>query len=169
MSRRVSRLAVLLTLGCGHPIEGALDPGPLPDAGQLVAAPDLAFAAADGERPGFVLLEPFVYDGRLHLRAGTILAGDVPWVDRIAHEHALRVLANGKVFAARAVQLATPAEIDPLLPTVLSRLHRMDGAGLHFLPESDRYPGTQLRQWYFRVEPDPGRLSSLPGATGDAV
>jgi hypothetical protein len=166
---RAALVVLLAALACGHAIEGALDPGPLPDPGALLDAPDLAFATADGERPGFLLIEPFVHEGRLYLRAGTILAGEVPWVDRLAHEGSLRVLANGKVFGARAVQLTTPDEIDPLLPTVVSKLLRMDATGLHFLPASDRYPGTQLRQWYFRVEPAPGRLSSLPGATGDAA
>jgi hypothetical protein len=164
---RLGLVALLAALACGHPIEGALEPGPLPEPDRLLAAPDLAFAALDGERPGFLLIQPFVHEGRLYLLAGTILSGDVPWLDRLVHEGSLRVLANGKVFAARAVHLASPAEIDPLLPTVVERLYRMDAAGLHFLPASDRYPGTQLRQWYFRVEPEPGRLSSLAGATGD--
>jgi hypothetical protein len=157
---------VLAILGCGHPIEGALDPGPLPAAEAVLAAPDLAFGAADGERPGFLLVEAFAHEGRLYLRAGTILAGEVAWIDRIARESSLRVLANGRVYAARAVPLTTAAEIDPLLPEVVSRM-RIDATGLRYVPDSERYPGTQLRQWYFRVEPDPERLSSLAGATGE--
>jgi hypothetical protein len=166
--RAAAAVALLAALGCGHRIEGALEPGPLPPAAEVVAAPDLAFAAADGERPRFLLVEAFAHDGGLYLRAGTIFAGEVPWVERIARESSLRVLVNGKVFAARAIPLETAAEIDPLLPEVVSRL-RIDASGLHYVPDSERYPGTQLRQWYFRVEPAADRLSSRAGATGGAA
>ena len=54
------------------------------------------------------------------------------------------------------MQLGSAAEIDPVLPSLV-RSMAMQAEGLRWDPQTARYPGTQVTQWLFRLEPATAR------------
>ena len=63
----------------------------------------------------------------------------------------MRVAVDGRVWTGRAVPLTSAGEIEPLLPELL-RLNHVQARAPRWDPEPARYPGTQIQQWFFRVE-----------------
>ena len=60
-------------------------------------------------------------------------------------------LGKGKLYDLDARQLTTPAEIDRILPGLV-RQNGIEATGVRWDPEPERYPGTQMRQWFLRLE-----------------
>lgn len=145
-------VAVLLAsaLGCGSGLEG--EPGgPVSDWSFVRDAESVEFGAADGTPLRFVLAHPLVVDGRLYLRALTVFPLEHPALDAILEEGRARVAVDGRVWELRAVRLTKAEEIDPLLPELLRQSH-MVATGAHWDPTPARYPGTQVKQWFLRLE-----------------
>ena len=154
MRRALALVAALALAACG----GRLDePGdaPLPDALTLLGSGDLAFATAAGETPGFLSPTPFLHAGELHFVVSALPGTDASWVDAVRGP--MRVRSGGAVYRARAVPLEGAAQIDLVLPALLADVQRMQVGTPHWVGTSERYPGTQLRQAFFRVEAEPPR------------
>jgi hypothetical protein len=152
--RRALAAALALTLAaCGERV-GEPSDAPLPDGERLAQAEDLAFATAAGEGPGFLSPTPFAHAGALHFVVSALPGTDASWVERMSGP--IRVHADGVVYRARAVPLEGAEQIDPVLPDLLTGVQRMHVGAPHWVgTSSERYPGTQLRQRFFRVEADP--------------
>ena len=154
-ARALALAAGLAMLACGGRL-GEPSDAALPDAEALAAASDLAFATADGETPGFLSPTPFVHAGALHFVVSALPGTDASWVEAVSGP--MRVRAGGVVYRGRAVPLEGAAQIDPVLPDLLTRVQRMNVGTPHWVgTASERYPGTQLRQRFFRVESRPSR------------
>jgi hypothetical protein len=70
----------------------------------------------------------------------------------------MRVRAGGVVYRARAVPLEGAEQIDPVLPDLLTGVQHLHVGAPHWIgTASERYPGTQVRQRFFRVEAPPSR------------
>ncbi len=141
----------LLALACGPGLEGEPAAAPVADWSFAAQAESVAFAAADGTPIRFVLAQPLVVDESLYLRAMTILPVKDPALAAILEEGRVQVAVDGRVWQAQAVRLTTAAEIDPLLPELL-RVSHVEAVDPHWDPNPTRYPGTQVQQWFFRVE-----------------
>jgi hypothetical protein len=152
---RFALAAALAVLACGGRL-GEPSAATLPEAAALVAASDLAFATAEGETPGFLSPTPFVHAGALHFVVSALPGTDASWTEAVSGP--MRVRAGGVVYRARAVPLEGAEQIDPVLPDLLTRVQRMHVTAPHWVGNSsERYPGTQLRQRFFRVEAPPSR------------
>ena len=64
----------------------------------------------------------------------------------------LRLRTAGRVYELTPTRLTTAAEIEVVLPTLVRENLKMAATGIRWDPESARYPGTQIRQWFFRLE-----------------
>jgi hypothetical protein len=156
--RRALALAAVLAIAstaCGERLAEPSD-APLPDAARLVAAKDLAFATAAGQGPGFLSPTPFAHAGALHFVVSALPGTETSWIGKMSG--AIRVRADGVVYRARAVPLEGAEQIDPVLPDLLTGVQRMHVGAPHWVGgSSERYPGTQLHQRFFRVEAEPSR------------
>ena len=156
--RRLRALAAALVLALAACGERLADPSdaPLPDGERIVAAKDISFATAAGEGPGFLSPTPFAHAGALHFVVSALPGTDASWIGKMSGP--IRVRADGVVYRARAVPLEGAEQIDPVLPDLLTRVQRMHVGQPHWVgSSSERYPGTQLHQRFFRVEAEPSR------------
>jgi hypothetical protein len=153
----VRRLAVLLlaALGCSGPLEGEVVREPVADWSLVSEAGDVELATPSGRRFRSVVARPFVHAGALHLHVTTIFGFSDAALDDLLEHGRLDLRTGGRVHALRATRLTTPAEIDPLLPTLVRGMS-IEATGLRWDPEPARYPATQVRQWFFRLEPADG-------------
>jgi hypothetical protein len=51
------------------------------------------------------------------------------------------------------VRVDDPAELEPLLPLLLAKYHLVETRSAHFVRDPERFPGTQIHHWFFRVDP----------------
>jgi hypothetical protein len=153
---RGAALALLVALGCSSPLEGDAVTEPVADWASVAGAEDLELATASGRRFRRVLAQPFVSSNVLHLHVYTILDVSDPALDELLESGRIALRANGRVHALRATRLTSAAEIEPVLPTLVRDRMNIDATGLRWDPEPARYPGTQLRQWFFRLESESG-------------
>lgn len=144
-------LLLACALACGSGLEG--EPGGAVEDWSFVRdAESVAFGAADGTPVRRVLAHPLVLDGRLHLRALTVFAVEDPALAAILETGRARVAVDGRVWTVRAVRLTRAEQIDPLLPELL-RLSHLEATAPRWEPTTPRYPGTQVQQWFLRLEP----------------
>lgn len=152
-SRLAAALLLVAGLACGSGLAGA--PGGAVDDWSFVRdARNVTFAAGDGTPIRLALAHPMVVKGRLYLHAMTLLDVADPALRAILREGRVQMAVRGRVWRGRAVPLTRAAEIDPLLPELL-RLSHVQGTAPHWNPQPARYPGTQLRQWFFRLDLEP--------------
>jgi hypothetical protein len=96
-----------------------------------------------------------VKDGVLWLYAMSNADFEYPWVRRLRDEDpGVTIEADGKLYPARAVLVEDPETLAPLLPPVLRKYHLVETARARFVASPPRFPGTQIRHVFFRVEPD---------------
>ena len=131
----------------GQPQRTTRSPDPTPGAG---AGRSLDGRAGRGSR------SPGPLGGALYLQVSTILPASDAALDELRAGAELRLRAQGRVHPLRAIELTTGAEIDPILPTLVRETLAIEATGLRWDPEPARYPGTQIRQWFFRLEPAAG-------------
>ena len=149
-------LALCLALACSAPLEGELVSEPVADWSFLAGAGDVALATASGRRFRIVQAKPFVHAGALYLQVSTILPAQDAALGELRAGAELRLRAQGRVHPLRAIELTTGAEIELILPTLVRETLAIEATGLRWDPEPARYPGTQIRQWFFRLEPAAG-------------
>jgi hypothetical protein len=152
--RRAALLLVLL-LGCSPPLRGEPVTAPVTDWSFVREAKDVAFETGEGRRFRRVAAQPVVQDGALHLHVFTFAAGDDAALVELLAGGALRMQAAGRVYDLRAAPLLTVEQIEAVLPAVVRDEMKMEATGLRWEPNPPRYPGTQLRQWFFRLESKP--------------
>lgn len=150
-------LALSLELGCSGGLSGEAVSEPVDDWSFVAEADDVAFATASGDTFTFVNAGPLVHEGALYFQATTIFERGDDALDALLAGERLRMRANGKLYDLDATRLTTPEEVDPLLPGML-RQSGIEATGARWDPEPERYPGTQVRRWLFRLE------SAPPGA-----
>ena len=93
-----------------------------------------------------------VHEGTLWLYAMAPRPLEPSWIRRLRDvDPGVRIRVGEKLYLAQARLVEDPAAIEPLLPTLLRKYHMIETARARFIPAPDRYPGTQLRQWFFRV------------------
>ena len=157
---RRGALALCVALACSAPLEGEVVAQPVADWSSLAEAGDVALATASGRRFRTVQAVPFVHAGALYLHVSTILALDDAALDELRAGAELRLGTQGRVHPLRAVELTSAAAIDPILPSLVRDTLAIEATGLRWDPDPARYPGTQIRQWLFRLEP----AASTPGS-----
>jgi hypothetical protein len=95
-----------------------------------------------------------VQDGVLWLYAMKNADFEYPWSRRLREQGAgITIAADGKLYPARAVLVEDTAMLEPLLPVVLRKYHLVETARARFVASPPRFPGTQIRHVFFRVEP----------------
>ena len=98
-----------------------------------------------------------VQDGVLWLYAMATADLEYPWVLRLRDvDPGVTIAVDGKLHQGRAVLIRDPDTLAPLLPAVLRKYHMVETAHARFVPSPARFPGTQIRHWFFRVDPAPG-------------
>jgi hypothetical protein len=158
-------LSVFSVAGCeprgpfpGGPLEGELVSGPTEDwsfAGDRygIEVETRAGRWLRSARAWFV-----VQDGALYLYTASPV--EFGWIRRLREEDVhVRLRIGGKLYATRAILLTDPAEIEPLLPEVLAKYYGVEASRVRWVGSSPRFPGTQLQQWFFRVEPASGDVA----------
>lgn len=148
--RTVALVLSLWLAGCG--VSGDPVTGPVGDLTFVAEAEDVAFATGSGKSLRGVRVRPFVADGALHLWISTLFELGSGAADALAAEGELQIATGGKLYRARAVRLETPEAIGAVLPVLLREGFDAEAAHVRWDPAPERYPGTQLRQWFFRVE-----------------
>jgi hypothetical protein len=153
-------MAFLLLLAAGCEPRGPLPGGRLD--GELVAEriDDWSFAANHDRieietRSGSFLRSAstwfFVHEGTLYLYAASPV--EFGWIRRLREEDPnLMLRLDGKLYPVRAEALVEPGQIEPLLPAMLSKYYAMEVVHIRWVGPTRRFPGTQLRQWFFRIE-----------------
>jgi hypothetical protein len=145
-------LALLLAAGCSAPLEGGLVAEQVSDWSFLSGAEGLTFATPSGQRFRSVLTSHLVHDGGLYLHVSTIFSLADGALDELLAGGELQLLADGRLYDLRATRLEGPEMIDPILPTLLGENLKVETTGARWDPTPERYPGTQIRQWFFRLE-----------------
>jgi hypothetical protein len=149
---RRAALVVALLLACSPPLRGELATQPVSDWSFVREAKDVAFETAGGRRFRTVAAAPVVQGGALHLHVFTFATGDDAALAELLAAGGLRMGVAGRIHALRATPLTAAAEIEAILPALVRDEMKMDATGLRWDPRPARYPGTQLRQWFFRLE-----------------
>jgi hypothetical protein len=93
----------------------------------------------------------FVHEGSLYVFTESVV--EFEWLRALRRDPRARLRVRGKLYDVRAVAVTDPAEIDPLLPTLLRRYFGMDVEGARYVGSSERYPATQVGLNFFRIEP----------------
>jgi len=153
---RRAALTLLLMLACSGPLEGERVSEPVADWSFVTEADDVTFASVDGARFRAVQVFPVVHDGHLYLHVSTILSLDDAGLDALLEGQGLHMRTGGRLYEFQPRRLSTPAEIDPLLRTLVRDNLKVEATGVRWDPEPERYPDTQVRQWFFRLEPTDG-------------
>jgi hypothetical protein len=95
-----------------------------------------------------------VQDGVLWIYAISTAQLERPWVQRLRDEDpAVTIEVDGKLYQGKAVHVTDPAILEPLLPRVLRKYHGVETARARFAPRSERFPDTQVRHAFFRIDP----------------
>jgi hypothetical protein len=95
-----------------------------------------------------------VHEGTLWLYAILPPPLESPWVRRLREvDPGVRILVDGKLHAGRAVWVRDDATLEPLLPAVLRKYHLVETPRARFVSAPERHPGTQIRHFFFRVDP----------------
>ncbi len=145
----------VLALACGSPLEGELVSEPVRDWSFARGAEDVAFETPGGARFQRVLAETYVHDGTLYLLVSTIFSAEDAALNETLAGGRVRARIAGKLYDLRATRLERAEDIDPFLPSLLRETMGMESQGARWDPLPDRYPGTQMRRWFFRLESDP--------------
>ena len=146
-------LPLLWMLACSAPLEGERASEPVTDWSFVADADDVVFATPDGARFRSVQTSPLVHDGNLYLHVSTILSLNDPALDALLEGRGLQMLTGGRLYEFRTRRLETAREIDPLLPDLVRDDLKVEATGIRWDPEPERYPGTQVHQWFFALEP----------------
>jgi hypothetical protein len=149
---RRALLVVALLLACSPPLSGEVASQPVSDWSFVREAQDVAFETAGGKRFRSVVALPIVQAGSLHLHVFTFATGEDGALAELLAGGGLRMRADGRIHELRAAPLTGSAEIEALLPAIVRDEMKMEASGLRWDPRPARYPGTQLRQWFFRLE-----------------
>jgi len=97
-----------------------------------------------------------VQDGVLWLYAMGTADFEVPWVRRLRDQDpGFTIEVDGKLHQGRAVWVSDADALAPLLPAVLRKYHMVETSRARFVPSPERFPGTQIRHGFFRVDPAP--------------
>jgi len=145
-------LGVALVLGCSGPLEGERVEGPVRDWRFVAKAPGAVFATASGRRFRGVEVGPFVHEGELYLHAQTIFSANDAALDAVLAGEPLEMQVEGRVYPLEATYLSEATDVERVLPTLVRDGMHIEATGIRWEPESTRYPGTQVRQWFFRLE-----------------
>lgn len=142
-------LSTLLAGGCG--LSGEPVAEPVDDWSFVAEADDVAFRTASGGAFRAVATRAYVQEGRLYLIASTVFGGDDAALAAVLAGEGVRMRAGGRLYDLAARQLTTSAEIDAILPGLVAE-SGIEATGVRWDPEPERYPGTQIRQWFLRLE-----------------
>ena len=148
---RARALALVLLLGCSGGLEGEVVSDPVADWSFVADAQDVAFETAGGENFITVSANPIVHDGDLYLSVSSIFTLGNDAVDATLAGEGIRMRADGKIYDLSATHLTEAREIDPILPTLV-RANGREAPGIRWDPKPERYPGTQMQRWFFRLE-----------------
>lgn len=151
------RLALLLplVLACSGALEGELVPDRVEDWSFVAGADDVELATEAGRRFRTVAAGPLVHEGELYLHVSTIFQLDDAALDEVLAGGGVRLATGGRVYPLAARHLTEPVEIERVLPTLVRENLEVEATGIRWDPEPERYPGTQVRQWFFRLESAP--------------
>jgi hypothetical protein len=152
VSRRVLALLPLLLLACSSGLEGERAEEPVRDWSFVANASDVTFWTADGTSFRGTIARPVLHEGALYLHAYTIFPLSEAILEVMNAGDEIFVRVDGVLHAVRATPLRSAAEIDPILPALVGSEMRMEATGLRWDPTPARYPGTQVMQWFFRLE-----------------
>ena len=151
MRRAVLALVALIGVACG-PLRGERVEEPVSDWSFVTEAEDVTIATETGLRFLSVLAEPVVADGKLYLHVYTIFDLGDGALRQLLEGAGVHLRVDGKVYETTSRVLGTAAEIDPILPALVRDNSGMEATGVRWEPNPDRYPGTQMRQWFFALE-----------------
>jgi hypothetical protein len=149
-------LAFALLVGCSGALEGEVVTDPVADWSFVADATDVVFATAGGDSFTTVIANPIVHDGALYLSVSTIFTLDDSALDAVLAGDGLRMRADGKVYSLTARLLTEARDIDPILPALV-QANGYEATGIRWDPNPERYPGTQMSRWFFRLESESGR------------
>lgn len=151
------RAALLLglALGCTRPLEGEVVADAVEDWSFLSQAEQTELATASGRRFRLVQARPLICDGELYLHASTIFTLEDAALGELLAGGRVHLRADGRIYELTATRLGTAAEIEQVLPTLLREHLKVEATGIRWDPEPARYPGTQIRQWFFRLRSPP--------------
>lgn len=155
MSRALALASAALVLACSAPLEGELVGEPVDDWTFAAGSDDIDFESPGGLRFRRVLVDTHVYDGALYLVVSTIFSAEDAALDEVLAGGRVRARIEGKRYDLRAARLERAEDIDPFLPSLLRESMGIESEGARWDPEPERYPGTQVRQWFFRLESQP--------------
>ena len=97
-----------------------------------------------------------VQDGVLWLYAMANADFEYPWVRRLRDEDpGVSIEVDGKLYPGQAVWVDDADALAPLLPAVLRKYHMVETSRARFAQHPERFPGTQIRHAFFRVDPAP--------------
>jgi len=97
-----------------------------------------------------------VQDGVLWLYAMSAADLEYPWVRRLRDvDPGVTIAVDGKLYPGQAILVRDADMLAPLLPAVLRKYHMVETARARFVASPERFPATQIRHWFFRVEPAP--------------
>jgi hypothetical protein len=149
---RPSFLILALALGCSGGLAGDPVTEPVSDWSFVADAEDLAFETTSGETFTWAAAGGLVHEGELFLHVSTIFTVEDDALTSILAGDGVRMHADGKLYDLRATRLTDAAAIERILPTLVREQMKVEATGVRWEPESERYPGTQVRQWFFRLE-----------------
>ena len=144
-------LVFAVLLGCSGALEGEVMTDPVVDWSFVANAKDVAFTTAGGQTFTNVVADPIVHEGKLYLGVSSLLTFGDGALDAILAGEGVRMRADGKVYDLLATHLTEAREVDPILPTLI-RANGIEATGIRWDPEPERYPGTQMGRWFFRLE-----------------
>jgi len=148
-------LALLLAAACSGALEGEPATAPVADWSFVSGAEDVALATQGGRRFRSVVATPLVHEGDLYLHVSTLFSLDDGALEELLAGGGLVLRAGGRLYDLRAIRLTDAREIERILPTLVREEMNVEASGLRWDPQPARYPGTQLRQWFFRLEGAP--------------
>lgn len=148
----IGLVVVLLLVACSERLAGERVEESIEDWSFVHNVADVTFATADGQRFRAVEVGHIVADGELYLHAQTIFRGSDATLDAVLAGAPLEMQVDGRVYPLEATYLTEAADIERVLPILVRDGMRIDATGIRWQPDSPRYPGTQMRQWYFRLE-----------------
>ena len=148
---RRGAFALALLLGCSGALEGEVVNDPVADWSFVANAKDVAFRTAGDESFTTVSANPIVHEGELYLSVSTVLTLGDDALDATLAGEGIRMRADSRIYDLSATHLTEPRDIDPILP-ILVRANGMEATGIRWDPEPERYPGTQMQRWFFRLE-----------------
>lgn len=144
-------LVFALLLGCSGDLEGELVTDPVTDWSFVANTKDVAFTTARGQPFTIMVANPIVHEGKLYLSVSSLLNFSDGALDAILAGEGVWMRVDGKLYDLSATRLTDARDIDPILPTLI-RANGMVATGIRWDPEPERYPGTQMGRWFFRLE-----------------